>query len=144
MPDQSSSRMSLGAAALLLLIASVILAPLGMFAFEVVAQVMGGNNPPRVLVSPDPLSDSVSATAAEFRVDEAGAATYTVPLYTVPGTAGVAPSVSLKYSSQEAMGRWARGGPSVDCRPLPAAAPRAKPATSSVLPPRTARRVRST
>lgn len=82
MPDQSSSRMSLGAAALLLLIASVILAPLGMFAFEVVAQVMGGNNPPRVLVSPDPLSDSVSATAAEFRVDETGAATYTVPLYT--------------------------------------------------------------
>ncbi|QND81034.1 VCBS repeat-containing protein [Pseudoxanthomonas mexicana] len=114
MPDQSSSRMSLGAAALLLLIASVILAPLGMFAFEVVAQVMGGNNPPRVLVSPDPLSDSVSATAAEFRVDEAGAATYTVPLYTVPGTAGVAPSVSLKYSSQGGYGPlgkgWAVGG----------------------------------
>ncbi|MCR6627707.1 MAG: hypothetical protein NVV67_16020 [Pseudoxanthomonas sp.] len=114
MPDQSSSRMSLGAAALLLLIASVILAPLGMFAFEVVAQVMGGNNPPRALVSPDPLSDSVSATAAEFRVDEAGAATYTVPLYTVPGTAGVAPSVSLKYSSQGGYGPlgkgWAVGG----------------------------------
>ncbi|WP_448243862.1 hypothetical protein [Pseudoxanthomonas mexicana] len=78
MPDQASSRISLGAAALLLLVISVILMPLGMFAFSVVAQVMGGNNPPQVLVSPDPLSDSVTATAAEFRVDESGAATYKI------------------------------------------------------------------
>ena len=114
MPDQSSSRISLGAAALLLLVASIILTPLGMFAFQVVAQTTGGNNPPQVLVSPDPLSDAVSATAAEFRVDESGAATYSVPLYTVPGTAGVKPSVSLVYSSQGGYGPlgkgWSLGG----------------------------------
>lgn len=109
MPDQSSSRISLGAAALLLLVTSVILTPLGMFAFSVVAQVMGGNNPPQVLVSPDPLSDSVAATAAEFRVDESGAATYKVALYTVPGTAGVKPEISLAYSSQAGYGPVGRG-----------------------------------
>ena len=76
MPDQASSRISVGAAALLLLVSSLILTPLGFFVFEVVARVTGGNLPPQVLVSPDPLSDSVSATAGEIRVDESGAATY--------------------------------------------------------------------
>lgn len=109
MPNQTSSRISLGAASLLLLVASVILTPLGMFAFSVVAQVMGGNNPPQVLVSPDPLSDSVAATAAEFRVDESGAATYKIALYTVPGTAGVKPEIALAYSSQAGYGPVGRG-----------------------------------
>ena len=92
MPDQASSRISVGAAALLLLVSSLILTPLGFFVFEVVARVTGGNLPPQVLVSPDPLSDSVSATAGEFRVDESGAATYSVPIYAVPGTTGWRPS----------------------------------------------------
>nr|WP_298156304.1 FG-GAP-like repeat-containing protein [uncultured Pseudoxanthomonas sp.] len=109
MPDQTSSRTSLGAAFLLLLIASVVLTPLGVFVFDVVAAVTGGGQPPRVLVAPDPLSDAVSATAAEFRVDESGAATYAVPLYTVPGTAGVKPSVSLVYSSQGGYGPIGKG-----------------------------------
>ncbi|SDQ63855.1 RHS repeat-associated core domain-containing protein [Pseudoxanthomonas sp. CF385] len=109
MPDQSSSRVSAGAATLLLLVASLILAPFGAFVFEVVAQVMGGNNPPGVLASPDPVSDAVSATGAEFRVDESGAATYSVPLYTVPGTAGVVPKLSLSYSSQGGYGALGKG-----------------------------------
>lgn len=109
MPDQNASRISVGAAALLLLVASLILAPLGFFAFEVIARVTGGNLPPRLLVAADPLSDAVSATGAEFRVDESGAATYSVPLYTVPGTAGVRPQFSLSYSSQAGYGALGRG-----------------------------------
>ena len=109
MPDQNASRISVGAAALLLLVTSLILAPLGFFAFEVVARVTGGNLPPQVLVSPDPISDAVSATGAEFRVDESGAATYSVPLYTVPGTAGVMPQLSLGYSSQGGYGALGKG-----------------------------------
>ena len=109
MPDQTSPRTSLGAAFLLLLIAGVVLTPLGVFVFDVVAAVTGGGQPPRVLVAPDPISDAVSATAAEFRVDESGAATYSVPLYTVPGTAGVKPSVSLVYSSQGGYGPIGKG-----------------------------------
>ena len=113
MSDQSS-RLSMGAATLLVIVAAVILAPLGAFIYEVVARTMGGNLPPQVLAAPDPISDSVSATAAEFRVDESGAATYTVPLYTVPGTAGVKPELVLKYSHQAGYGPlgkgWAIGG----------------------------------
>lgn len=109
MPDQASSRISVGAAALLLLVSTLILTPLGFFAFEVVARVTGGNLPPQVLVSPDPLSDSVSATAGEFRVDESGAATYSVPIYAVPGTTGVAPQLALTYSSQGAYGALGKG-----------------------------------
>jgi RHS repeat-associated protein len=109
MPDQSSSRISVSAAALLLMVISLILAPLGAFVFEVVARVTGGNLPPQMLVSVDALSDSVSATAAEFRVDESGAATYTIPLYAVPGTAGVKPELVLKYSSQGGYGPVGKG-----------------------------------
>ncbi|MDR7097829.1 RHS repeat-associated protein [Lysobacter niabensis] len=59
--------------------------------------------------SPDPASDQVAATAAEFRVDETGAATYSIPLFTVPGTAGVVPSLALKYSSQGGYGAEGKG-----------------------------------
>ncbi|WP_368563150.1 toxin TcdB middle/N-terminal domain-containing protein [Pseudoxanthomonas sp. UTMC 1351] len=109
MSDPSNPRVSLGASALLLLVASVILGPLGAFVFDVMAQVTGGNLPARLLVAPDPLSDSVSATAAAFRVDESGAATYSIPLYAVPGTAGVAPRLSLTYSSQGGHGALGKG-----------------------------------
>jgi hypothetical protein len=70
---------------------------------------MGGNQPPRAVVQPDPLSDQVSATAAEFRVDESGAATYSIPLFAVPGTAGVTPQLSLSYSSQAGHGPLGKG-----------------------------------
>lgn len=39
------------------------------------------------------------ASDGSFKVDESGAATYSVPLYMPAGTAGVAPSISLAYSS---------------------------------------------
>jgi RHS repeat-associated protein len=113
-PDTSSSRLSYSAAALFLLVIAFLIAPLGALVSQVIAQTMGGNQPPRLLVAADPLSDAVSATAAEFRVDESGAATYSVPLYAVPGTAGVVPQLTLSYSSQNGDGPvgkgWAIGG----------------------------------
>jgi len=57
----------------------------------------------------DLVSDSVGATAAEFRVDESGAATYRVPIYTPPGRAGVAPQIALAYSSQAGVGPLGKG-----------------------------------
>ncbi|GIX34234.1 MAG: hypothetical protein KatS3mg126_0013 [Lysobacteraceae bacterium] len=67
-----------------------------------------------VAVEPDALSDQVGAVAAEFRVDESGAATYSIPIYAVPGTAGVTPSIRLNYSSQGGDGPlgpgWSIGG----------------------------------
>ncbi|TQM12258.1 RHS repeat-associated protein [Pseudoxanthomonas sp. 3HH-4] len=78
------------------------------------AQTTGGPSQPGVLAEPDPLSDAVSATGAEFRVDESGAATYSVPIYAVSGTAGVVPKLTLSYSSQGNDGPvgkgWAIGG----------------------------------
>ena len=58
--------------------------------------------------------DSLGTTAGNFRVDETGAATYSVPLITAAGTAGVAPQVSLNYSSAAGNGiaglGWSIGG----------------------------------
>ncbi|RNF85293.1 hypothetical protein EER27_05890 [Lysobacter psychrotolerans] len=61
------------------------------------------------VVVPDTASDVVAATAAEFRVDESGSATYSVALYAVPGTAGVSPKLSLNYSSQASNGPLGKG-----------------------------------
>jgi hypothetical protein len=44
-------------------------------------------------------AQQVGLTAADFRVDESGAATYSVPIPIAPGTAGVAPQLALSYSS---------------------------------------------
>jgi RHS repeat-associated protein len=67
--------------------------------------------PPVVIELPaaDPISDRVGATAAEFRVDESGAATYTIPLFAAPGTAGVVPQMALSYSSQGGVGPAGEG-----------------------------------
>ncbi|MBB3059200.1 FG-GAP-like repeat-containing protein, partial [Microbulbifer rhizosphaerae] len=50
----------------------------------------------------------------DFRVNESGAATYSIPLSLPAGTAGVAPELSLNYSSQGGNGLvghgWALGG----------------------------------
>jgi len=42
-------------------------------------------------------SDTIGTTAGNFRVDESGAATYTIPIAAAAGTAGVAPQISLVY-----------------------------------------------
>jgi RHS repeat-associated protein len=66
-------------------------------------------NPSPVSVALDALSDQVGATAGEFRVDESGAATYSIPLFAAPGTAGVAPQLALSYSSQGGAGPLGQG-----------------------------------
>lgn len=109
MPTSDPTRVSLSAASLLFVVASIILVSLSALIFEVVAQVMGGNNPPGVLSEPDPVSDAVSATSADFRVSESGSANYNIPIYAVPGTAGVAPRLSLSYSSHGGYGPLGRG-----------------------------------
>ena len=64
----------------------------------------------------DAVSDGVGATAGVFHVDESGNATYRIGIAASPGTAGVAPTLSLEYSSQGnvgVMGRgWSLGGQS--------------------------------
>jgi RHS repeat-associated protein len=57
----------------------------------------------------DTLSDQVGAIQADFKVNESGAATYNIKIYTPPGTAGVAPQVSLAYSSQGGNGVMGKG-----------------------------------
>ncbi|MGM8228508.1 FG-GAP-like repeat-containing protein [Cellvibrio sp. ARAG 10.3] len=56
----------------------------------------------------------VGITPGEFRVDESGAATYSVPIMLAEGTAGVTPQLSLNYSSLGANGiagkGWSLGG----------------------------------
>lgn len=74
--------------------------------------------PPAIHVESEPsidvFSDSVGASAAQFRVDEAGASSYSIPIYVPPGTAGVAPQVELSYGSRNPTGPmgpgWARSG----------------------------------
>lgn len=45
-------------------------------------------------------TDKLTNIDADFRVNESGAATYTIPIMLADGTAGVVPDVSLYYSSQ--------------------------------------------
>ena len=56
----------------------------------------------------------VGAAAGAFRVNEQGAATYSIPITSFAGTAGVAPEFSLQYSSQGGSGvagqGWSLGG----------------------------------
>ena len=105
----SSSTPRAAASVLLAIVGAAMLLPLCGFILTVAAQVTGGPNPPLVLSEPDPISDGVAATAAEFRVDESGAATYAIKLYSVPGTAGVAPQLTLSYSSQAGQGPLGKG-----------------------------------
>jgi RHS repeat-associated protein len=65
--------------------------------------------PAAIPASIAPASDGVGATAGSFRVDETGAATYSIPLAVVPGRAGVTPELALAYSSQGGLGAMGRG-----------------------------------
>ena len=59
-------------------------------------------------------TDTIGTTAGNFRVNESGAATYSIPIATAAGTAGVAPQISLNYSSSAGNGLvghgWSIGG----------------------------------
>ena len=62
----------------------------------------------------DLLSDTIGLTAGSFRVDESGAATYSMPLSVPSGIAGVTPQISLNYHSSGGNGPlgigWSVGG----------------------------------
>lgn len=49
--------------------------------------------------SRDLISDAVGAISGDFRVDESGQATYSIPVYTPTGVANIRPNVSLNYNS---------------------------------------------
>lgn len=71
-------------------------------------------------MTPSASSSRVGATAGAFRVDESGNATYRIPLLTAPGAGGLAPGLSLDYSSQGGNGPlgvgWTLGGQSAISR----------------------------
>lgn len=57
----------------------------------------------------DPESSRVGATAGQFRIDESGAANYSIPIMTVPGSGGVEPEISLNYNSHGGRGPLGQG-----------------------------------
>ena len=77
---------------------------------------------PQIAIAPQPdsESDQVGVVAGSFRVDEQGSATYSIPVLTAPGIAGVVPQISLNYASQGGNGiagqGWSVGGSSVVTR----------------------------
>ena len=89
----------------------------GCSAYTPTVLVTVGNNGGAPWTPPTPVSkpsmsygdDSAGAIAGQFRVNEAGAATYSIPIMVAAGTAGVAPEVSLNYSSQAGNGIAGRG-----------------------------------
>ena len=64
---------------------------------------------PTALSSFDENSDLIGSVAGTFRVDESGAATFSVPISVPAGTAGVAPQLALNYRSQDGNGLLGRG-----------------------------------
>ena len=69
-------------------------------------------NPPAASVATAPdssVSDRIGSVSGQFRVNESGAATYSIPLTLAAGTAGVAPQLSLNYSSQGGNGLLGKG-----------------------------------
>ena len=74
------------------------------------------NPNPSSLVTSSEISatDDAGVSGGSFRVDESGSATYSMPIMTVAGTAGVVPEISLNYSSNSGNGiaglGWNIGG----------------------------------
>lgn len=107
MTHETPLRAPRAAIGLLVIVSFCVLLQVGALISQVFADSGGGTGTTSVV--PDAASDRVAATAAEFRVDESGAATYSIPLYGVPGTAGVAPKLALSYSSQGGYGPLGKG-----------------------------------
>jgi RHS repeat-associated protein len=80
---------------------------------------LGAGDPSRANVA-------VGITTGQLSVDKSGAATYTIPLYACPGTAGMEPKLSLSYSSSAGAGvlgyGWSLNGTSVITRGAQSAA----------------------
>ncbi len=57
----------------------------------------------------DSASNTIGATPGDFRVDEGGAATYSVPIAALPGTAGLTPKLSIDYNARGATGALGTG-----------------------------------
>ncbi len=72
--------------------------------------------PPHIATSPgvSAASESVGAITGNFRVNESGSATYSIPVFAPAGIAGVTPQISLNYDSQGGNGLlgkgWSLGG----------------------------------
>ncbi|MYF49146.1 MAG: hypothetical protein F4220_03200, partial [Gammaproteobacteria bacterium] len=49
-------------------------------------------------------TDAAGTVAGAFRVTESGAASYRIPIYATPGTAGTTPELALAYNSQAGNG----------------------------------------
>nr|MBA2237292.1 hypothetical protein [Lysobacter sp.] len=107
MTFECTSRTPRAALALLAIIVFLIVLQTGAFVSDSLADSGGAAG--STAVTPDIVSDLVAATGAEFRVAESGGATYSIPLYVLPGTAGVAPQLALNYSSQGGNGPLGRG-----------------------------------
>ena len=81
--------------------------------FRVVSQ----DTEPAPAPAPDPgygsqvssSSSKVGATQGNFQVSQSGAANYSIPIMTVPGSGGLAPEVSINYSSEGGIGVMGRG-----------------------------------
>lgn len=73
----------------------------------VVVEFVATPTPPTTPPSPAPMvdpgrsltSDRIGSTEGQFKVDQRGAATYSIPINVAAGTAGLAPSVALSYAS---------------------------------------------
>lgn len=73
-------------------------------------EVTAASTLPSVLLNTDDgISYHVGTVGGEFRVDESGAANYTIPIQLPQGTAGVTPQVSLGYSSGSGIGIIGKG-----------------------------------
>ncbi|MGD8176110.1 Ig-like domain-containing protein, partial [Marinimicrobium sp. ARAG 43.8] len=75
----------------------------------VVAESMAPGQMPEVPQLTAAISDQVGSSDGEFRVNESGAATYSLPIALPAGTAGVVPSLSVDYSSQGGNGLLGKG-----------------------------------
>lgn len=71
---------------------------------DVGTSTLGGSIPAGWPNSPGASTYAVGLTAGSLAVDKQGAASYAIPLWAVPGTAGMQPQLALNYSSQAGAG----------------------------------------